>query len=315
MKGIPDFFIVGAPRCGTTFLTSVLIRHPAVFMCPIKEPHFFAFPDITIEDFRPALRKRIEQFDLIHYLKQNNRKAVHRHYVTNRDHYLQLFDKALPGQLCGEASPSYLWAEGAAHRIRKENPQAKIIILLRNPVDRAISQYVTERRMGMTHRSLLDDIRYDLSFPIRKWGASPLYVELGLYSCQVKRYLELFSHERVFIGIFDEMQAQPQEFLQKVADFLQLPPPELQVAHGNSNRGTLPRFDWFNTLRFHPLIKKTIQPLLHTHLKGILKRWFFTDVGNLPQSNRVRKLLLPIFESDIHKLEQLIGKDLSSWYR
>ncbi len=315
MKGIPDFFIVGAPRCGTTFLTSILNRHPAVFMCPIKEPHFFAFPDITIEDFRPALRKRIERFDLNHYLRQNEKRPVHRHYITSRNDYLQLFARAKPEQLCGEASPSYLWAEGAAGRIRTENPEAKIIILLRNPVDRAISQYATERRMGMTSRSLVEDIRYDLSFPIRKWGASPLYVELSLYSSQVKRYIDLFGHERVFVGIFDEMQQQPQLFLQKVAGFLQLPPPELEVPHGNFNRGTLPRFEWFNSLRFHPLIKKSIQPLLNSWLKGKLKTWFFSDVSRLYRDEGVKKLLLPIFEPDIHKLERLIGRDLSAWYR
>lgn len=312
MEKFPDIFIVGAPRCGTTYLASVLEQHPEIFMCPVKEPHYFAFPDISLNDFRPALRKRIERFDLNAYLNQKNKNPVHRLYITRKEDYLKLFEQAPPNSLLAEASPSYLWAEGAAQRIRHANPQARIIIMIRNPVERAISQYFIERKMGMTRRSVTDDISFDLTFPVRKWGAAPLYVELGLYSKPVSRYIHLFGKENVFIGLLDNLNHHPDSFFENLFSFLNLLPVNPQPATVKRNKGEVPRIDWLNRLRHLPLVKSFQKKILKGNAKTKLKKWFFEE-ETVDEIDSVKNLLLPIFEPDIIELEKITGFDLSDW--
>lgn len=312
MLKVPDIFVVGAPRCGTTYLASILGQHPSVFMCPVKEPHYFAFPDISLADFRPALRKRINQFDLTDYVNQKEKKPVHRIYVEKKEDYLKLFSQAPPEALLAEASPSYLWAKGAAERIYRENPEARIIMMLRNPVERAVSQYFIERKMGMTQRPAADDIRFDLRFPHRKWGASPLYAELGLYSGQIVRYLNTFGMEKVFIGFLEELEKNQNHFFNKLFAFLNITSMQVSSETGSRNAGEIPRIDWMNQFRHVPAVKSLHRKLLKGAFKNKLKTWFFKK-SEMPDMEEIKKLLLPIFEPDIAEVEKITGADLSEW--
>jgi hypothetical protein len=312
LSKVPDIFIVGAPRCGTTYLSSVLGMHPGVFMCPVKEPHHFAFPDISLNEFRPELRRRIENFNLTEYLNKPERKPVHRMYIVNRGDYLKLFSEAPRDVLLAEASPSYLWAAGAAGRIYNENPDARIIIMLRNPVERAVSQYFIERKMGMTRRSAEADIRFDLNFSKRKWGASPLYVELGLYSKPVKQYLHIFGKEKVFIGLLEDLEKNQEEFINKLFLFLNLSPVAFSGDAGNRNTAEIPRMDWLNEFRHVPAVKSLNRIILKGPFKKKLKQWFFKK-SEIPDMSEIKRILLPIFEPDITELEKITGFDLTAW--
>ena len=108
----PDFFIVGAPKCGTTALANYLGQHPDIFMAKQKESHHFATDLIPYDD-----------------------------YWRNRNHYLKIFQEAKENQIIGEASVFYLLSQEAAKNIKKFSPNAKIIIMLRNPVDLLYSHY------------------------------------------------------------------------------------------------------------------------------------------------------------------------------
>jgi len=309
---VPDIFIVGAPRCGTTYLASVLGRHPAVYMCPVKEPHYFAFPDISLNEFRPALRKRIEKFELNAYINQNKKEPVHRMYFENKNDYLKLFDDAPSDSQLAEASPSYLWAEGAAARIHAENPDARIIIMIRNPVERALSQYFIERKMGMTKRTAVEDICFDLKFPVRKWGASPLYAELGMYSKQVERYLNTFGKEKVFIGLLEDLEKNQDDFFFNLFQFLKLEPINVSAETEGRNKSEIPRIDWLNDIRHIPAVKSLHKAVLKGSFKKKLKQWFFkkTEITDITE---IKKILLPIFEPDIKELEKISGFDLTRW--
>ena len=121
---LPNFFIVGAPRAGTTSLYRYLRRHPQVFMPAVKEPHFFANinPDPDQRHLFPAM---------------------------DEGQYVRLFRGALHYRAIGEASPSYLVTKGAAERIKARVPNAKIIMLLRDPTERAFSHYLMDIRDGL----------------------------------------------------------------------------------------------------------------------------------------------------------------------
>jgi hypothetical protein len=139
---VPDFFLVGAFKSGTTSLYRYLGQHPDVYLSPKKEPGFFA-SELRIERMNPAWRTRIEADAraFARYLDRPHRRGPPpRGRVTTCEDYLELFRSAKPGQAIGEGSVGYLWSRTAA-RVRERIPAARILMILRNPCDRAFSQY------------------------------------------------------------------------------------------------------------------------------------------------------------------------------
>ncbi|MBP6414624.1 MAG: sulfotransferase, partial [Bacteroidia bacterium] len=128
----PDFFIVGAAKSGTTSLYHYLNQHPEIYLSPIKEPNFFS-SDIKIENLRQSVKNRIKAENIDQFFNDGMKRTIHRAFIRDEHQYLQLFAPAAPGQLKGEASPSYLYSEVAAKSIFAFNEKAKIIIILREP--------------------------------------------------------------------------------------------------------------------------------------------------------------------------------------
>ncbi len=194
----PDFFIAGAPRCGTTFLYDVLMAHPRVFMPLIKEPHFFA-PDLV---FRQA--------------------------VTDRDAYLALFKGAAPNELVGEASAEYLASKAAARAIAGVRPQARSIISLRDPIERIVSMHSLKVFQGTEQRALNDLVREDLDAGPAS-GHQPLtrarrYTLGSLYGQQLVRWFEHFPREHVLVILLDDLSASALGTVNRILAFLALEP-------------------------------------------------------------------------------------------
>lgn len=193
---MPDFCIIGSAKCGTTSLDSDLSRHPGIFCCRPKEPHYFS---------SPVLLERGEQW------------------------YTGLFADAAPDQLCGEASTSYTrWplVAGTAERMFRANPRMKLIYLVRNPVDRVESELLQAVKylknvVGKDLRHLpLDAVFEDLENP-----ASPYYsaaVETSKYETQIVEFERFFPADRILILTQRNLHAQPAETLRRVQDFLGL---------------------------------------------------------------------------------------------
>lgn len=210
----PNFFIVGSAKAGTTSLYHYLRQHPEVFMSPVKEPHYFSqvAPD-------PELR-------FIYAHKS----------VRDEASYQKLFRDASQARAIGEASTSYLWDEKTPARIKAAVPAAKIIIMLREPAARAHSHYLNDVREGIEKRPFLQALKEDYARTRKGWGISHLYVELGLYAEQVRRYLASFSEHNVLVLFFEEFSADTKSILRKVWDFLHLEAPpngheEYRTAH------------------------------------------------------------------------------------
>src|SRR5262245_44057756 len=131
---LPNFFIVGAPKAGTTSLYEYLRRHPQVYMSPVKEPNYFSYADTVAQNLYHK-EKGIEQWD----------------------EYVKLFEASNGAHAIGEASVSYLFYPEVPRRLNEKFPDARIIIVLRNPVDRAYSHYYMEHKLGYVRESF-DDI-------------------------------------------------------------------------------------------------------------------------------------------------------------
>jgi hypothetical protein len=208
----PNLFIVGAMKAGTSSLHAALRQHPQVFMSVPKEPAYF---------IEPCKRPR----DLY-----GNSDTEDQCLAT----YLNLFAGATHQAYVGEASTHYTklpTLSGVAERIHAFNPNARIIYLVRDPVERTISHYWWNCRRHAEVRSPLDAIL-----------GNPEYLAFSHYAMQIGAYRQLFSPEQIWLMTFEELCAAPAEHMGKLYEWLGVRPPadrEVELARENVTPGTI----------------------------------------------------------------------------
>jgi hypothetical protein len=285
----PNFLIVGAVKAGTTSLHAYLRQHPEVFMPEFKEPHYFASFVVRPEfnNFQPVIR--------------DSRK------------YQELFRGCDGRRAVGEASPSYLCDENAATRIRCALPNAKIIISLRNPVERAHSHYLHEFREGRETRPFREALETDEARTEKGWGVSFQYIEQGLYADQVERYIKAFGRANVLVILFEDFIRETLVVMEEVARFLDIDPacfPEsaFDGAHNpfEASRGAFAR--WVLRRRW---IRGPSKLFIPSWLRRAIRTQFLVAKGKKPQLEAdVRQSLAKRFAPDLKRLEQLLERDL-----
>ena len=187
----PNLFIVGAAKAGTTSIYKYLSEHPDIYMSPIKEPNFFG-SDISWEDFRHDYKINT-QLDFDKYFSK--KKLIHKHiaFIEDINLYMKLFRNGEDFKILGEASTSYLYSKLAAKEIYKFNPTAKIIIILRDPLERTISHYLMDySSKKYKTKNILEDLKKDFYSSKKGYGITNLYIDLSLYSEQILRYIKIF---------------------------------------------------------------------------------------------------------------------------
>jgi hypothetical protein len=309
---LPNFFVVGAAKAGTTSLYHYLRAHPQIYMSSIKEPHYFA-KDIDVASFSGNYEKTLLP-DPCGFIGSDMRDAAHSAHVTEWNHYVQLFRKASGEKAIGEASNSYLYSSRGAAEIRAAVPDARIIVILRNPVERAFSQYLMDVRIGLARRSFIEEIERDLRRPDKSWGNdSRCYVETGLYYEQVLRYLEHFPRERVAVFLFEEMQRDLLGLLRRIYGFLGVDPSFVPSNLRRFNQAQLPRIALVNVVLYRTGLKTLLQRALPMRMKDLLKRAYYTEATSLRLTTADRTRMTGLFRDDVRRLERLIGRDLAHW--
>jgi hypothetical protein len=189
----PNFFIVGAPKAGTTSLYYYLDQHPDIYMSPIKEPCFFS-SETRPENFEGSRKLAVRQLeeDVRRYLDGPMDKKLLGGIVRAWPDYLRLFSGADSQHAVGEASVNYLWSRSAPAAIAARVPHARIIIVLRAPAERAFSQYLHCVTGGIVTQSFREYVRASLRYQGEKLGVYKPFLEMGFYAEQVQRYLDLF---------------------------------------------------------------------------------------------------------------------------
>lgn len=286
----PNVFIVGAAKAGTTSLYAYLKQHPQVFMSPVKEPHFFS--------------KVQPQKEQSHIVKS----------ITNESKYLSLFRDAGGFKAIGEASPSYLWSTQAPYRIREKVPNARIIVILRDPVDRAYSHYLMDVRGGYQKLPFYEAIRQDYDKAQKGWGVSHLYVELGLYHEQLRRYLGVFPPSQLLVLMFQDLRTDCGGLLLNVARFLNIDakPIESIMIKKVHNPYASPRTESARWV----LGSRCVRRMSATVFPRVLRLWvrdrlLLKSVEKPLLDPRARAFLKDIYRPEIEKLEYLLGKELS----
>lgn len=286
----PSFYIVGAVKCGTTSLYMNLKKHPQVFMPEIKEPGFFA-----------------------HSLNPVPRNLEKLYCPGDLTEYQRLYEGCSNYRAVGDASPSYLWDEDAARRIYAANPQARIIIMLRDPVERAYSHYLMKIHEGVEQRPFMEALKKDYAKVPKDWWKSGLYVDLGLYYEAVKRYLEIFGREQVRIFCFEEFTRNPEAVLSRIASHIGVDPElidlsETREVHNPYRRARLRlllragKFVFNRRLR-HFLIPASIR-------KKLASSPLLFNMKKPPQTPDTRLFLQQIYAADLDRLEDLLEQEL-----
>ncbi len=204
----PNLFLVGAPKCGTSALHDYLAQHPDAFMSAPKEPHYFC-PDVNAP-----------------------------FAVRDEAAYRALFRNAR-GQVAGESSATYLYSRVAAEKIYTASPDARIVAVVRNPLEMIPSLH-SQRRVNGTEpcETLAAALGAE---PKRKTGelpatgAFPFYYDAACYTEQVQRYLDVFPAERVRIIVFDDLKRDVGGVYADLLEFLELSPfkPDFRVVNRN----------------------------------------------------------------------------------
>ena len=309
----PNLLIVGAPKTGTTSLYSYLKQHPHVFMSPIKEPCYFC-SEMRPENFNDEEKPRVAA--RVRILQQHLRKGMPGippfALVTEWDDYQLLFRNVQAKHaVAGEASVFYLWSPSAPVQIRSKLPQAKLVVILRDPVERAFSHYLHCLSSGYIKLSFRDHIEKCLQNKCRKFGPLYPFLEFGLYHQQVKRYLDIFPRANIRTYWFEEAWANPQRFLSNVCEFLMV---------GDANFDTSTRhFERHGSgIRQFVGRSRTAQglvSLIPRQVRAYLKPLACRVVPSAALDPRDRKYLVGYYRNDIEKLALLMNRDLSGWLR
>lgn len=299
---LPDFLIVGAPKCGTTAMARYLGQHPGIYMPRLKEAHFFA-----TDLLRPDDRFR------------------------SLDNYAKLFESpAARGKLIGEASVFYLYSKDAPRNIHRLNRDARIIIMLRNPVD-MLPSYHSQLVFG-GHENILDLGKALDAEEGRKAGEIPFpknirykqqyffYTEIASFSGQVERYLETFGKDRVHVIIYDDFKSNTAAVYRKTLEFLGAGPehrPDFKVVNPNK-RPRIRALNAFLYKRYPPVLAKPIDnkaPLL-TLRAGLIALLMKINTKHVPRPEMDPELkgeLKARFADDVKRLSRILGRDLTHW--
>lgn len=296
----PNFFIVGAAKCGTTALYTYLREHACVFMASPKEPNFFV-PDISL-----------------------------RREATTRKEYVALFRDATDQHWrVGEASTMYMYSREAAALVQAHAPQARIVVIVRNPLELLRSwhaQMVYERNEDQEDFSAAWDLRFHRGAG-RRVPSSCLdrkllwYDKIARLGEQTERWLRYFPPERVKIISFDDFRADTGSVYRDVLEFLELPDDHRHSfpvinARKRQRFGLVARFTERTpqTLVRSAMAAKRLLGIKNWGVLAALRRWNCTDAASdEPLDERVSREVLQTYADDVALLSKITGRDFGHW--
>jgi len=294
----PNLFIVGAVKSGTTSLYAYLRQHPAIFFPHMKEPHFFTQPHPS-----PGRQHLIT-------------------YVSDEAAYLRLYAVSQDASWRGDASPSYLWCPKAPERIAAASPEARIIVVLRDPVERAYAHYLMDYAEGAVVAPFYDALLADWRRSDKGWGVSQLYVELGFYRDQVKRYWDVFGRDRVLVLLLLDIKKEPRAVLKRIARFLEIPDGPMDAVDTTEihNRYLEPKGRWVRRVAGHPISRFLGERAIPRRLGVyVWEHWMQKEAEKPPMDSRAVDFLQDIYTDELLALEALFGCPLPelrrSWRR
>lgn len=299
-KPIVDFVIAGKPKCGTTALAHFLDQHPKICISKPKEPNYFATDHIKESDEFHGKRKYFP--------------------IRTESDYVRCFSHKRSGQICGEASPRYLNSKEAAKNIYEHNPQAKIIIMLRHPVDFMYSAHTQllnaniEDESDFSKAIGLEEARSNNEC-IPKGARYPshfLYTQRAKFYQEVKRYTDIFPRDNILVLTNEEFKASNEDSFKKVAQFLKIDEkitPEFKLVNASKVPRSRLLNNIFNSATMRKIIYKVFGPQAYTRISNFGRSIVLKDKKREPLSKELRAKLEKNIIEDVYKLSDLLERD------
>jgi len=297
---LPNLFVIGAPKCGTTSLHRYLDQHPRISMSAVKEPKFF-----LAQGSRP------------HHRGPGDERAC-RAYVVDRDAYESLFSYPPgPGAYAGESSPYYLWHPDAAPGIRELVPEARLVAVLREPTLRAYSNWADLREQGREKLDFASAMSAEEERQKLDWEPFWFYRQLGLYGEQLARLFTVFPRRQVWVLLADDLAEAPDRAVGEVFDFLGLEPLGRPLEDERLNQTMYTPVDrksrMLETLlergqRARPVVPRPLRRLA----REVVRRGLRSQATGGSHGSRLRHEFVETFAADRGVLEGL-GVDVSRW--
>lgn len=297
-RGLPTFIIVGAAKAGTTALYHWLNQHPDVYMSPVKEPHFFS--------------------QLSPHFSGPGDDRFNEPIITTWEAYVDLFRAGADKPCRGEASPSYLDRHAiAVPAIRERLGAVKIVILLREPVSRAFSEYlhlVRDGRETLSFRAALDAEEERV-----RAGWRPIWAHKarGRYAAAVAHYLEAFGRENVGVWLHEEMRRHPERMFREVLHFIGARP-DFTPQYADVNIGGVPRSRMIHDFLNRPnavlsILRQVLPDRLRTTVRQRIDR---LNLERVAISAEDRAYLEAYYAADVAELKRLLPDvPFSLWER
>lgn len=275
-----DAFILGAPKCASSWIHRCFMEHQEIF---------------------------VPEDDSIKYYDIN--------YHKGEDWYAKFYNTVGSEKIVIDPTPSYFRSQWAVPRIAAEFPDAKIILSLRNPVDRAFSQYWHEKKRGIINVDFEDTFK---QFMLWGW-----FIETGLYAKHLENLYKYFPEDRVYVSLFDDLKVNPEEYIKNIFEFLDVDKDFVPAVIGKSvNKAGVDEntaiIKSITSLPKSGVMGRVLNPIRTAVKKSGLRTKIMESMSSKKEyeeglNSDTRKELLSVYLPDIERLESMIGRDLSDW--
>ena len=311
-RKLPNFFIVGAPKAGTTSLYHYLDQHPQIYMSPVKETFYFAEemrPQHCAVELQQQTIRQVEETQA--YLRGPMLKKRFAGIVEDWDDYCRLFAGVREETAIGEATPMYLWSKTAPQRIAERVPEAKIVMILRDPADRAFSQYVQTVKGGEYRATLRQQFAASLAaLESDEISYAHPFLEYGLYAEQLERYRQAFPTQQIGIWLYEDIRGP--NFLREVYEFLGVDGGFVADTTQRHLEQRVPRVQGLNRL-MRKWYSSGLRHRIPARVRKLLGAAVFHPRSSVKMTSEERRMLIEFYREDVLRLQAMIGKDLSAW--
>lgn len=291
---LPNFLILGAAKSGTTALHTYLQQHPQVYMTPEKETNFFAFAG-----------------DKLHFQGPGD-QAINTFSITHLEDYAAQFAAVTHETAIGEACPLYLYHPKAPDRIKDSIPNAKLIVILRSPVDRAYANFLHLVRDGREpHHNFAHALKDESQRIQNNWEWFWHYSQQGYYATQLQRYCDRFSSEQLKIYLYEDLTQSPETLLKNIFQYLEVDTSFMPDMTIRPNKSGMPKNSLMHRMLTQPNpLKAMLKPFFPAHLRQKIQHQNLSKPKITPE---MRQSLLTLYRDDILRCQDLIQRDLTPW--
>jgi len=281
----PNFFIVGGSKCGTTNISYHLNSHPKIFFSELNEPYYFCQWDVS---------------------EQYNRSSM----ITNMKKYLNLFKNVKNEIVIGEASSTYLSCPHAAEEIKKEFASSKILISIRNPIERAHSAYFSYQFMHPTNQTFMEMVKKHQKLIDDKIFYIDSILESGFYIKNIIRFQKIFGKENVKIIIFEDYIKNTSKNIDSILNFLGIND-KMNLTEQSKGSYRVPKNFLLKILLDNKSFRKISTILIPTVMRQKLGDKYFLKQGKKPEMHEnERNYLRELYHDEVNELEKFLGKKL-----